>query len=67
MTGHARFPWALVVGGLLLVGLLAGAGVVAWQVWGGTAPARNRAAREVAALRDRWAAGETAPVADEAA
>ena len=67
MTGHARFPWALVVGGLLLVGLLAGAGVVAWQVWGGTAPVRNRAAREVAALRDRWAAGETAPVAGEAA
>lgn len=67
VTRRSRFPVTLVVGVLLLAAVLAGGGVVAWQVWGTAALGREHAAREVAALRERWAAGQTVPVQGEAA
>ncbi|MDO5066791.1 MAG: sortase [Propionibacteriaceae bacterium] len=61
---RTRIPVVLAV--VLLVGLLAGGGVVAWQVWGTVAPARERAAREVAAIRQGWEQGGAAPAGEAA-
>lgn len=52
-----RRPVALLVSLAVLVALLVATGYVSWQVWGTVRPAREQAAKAVAALRADWAAG----------
>lgn len=67
VTTTTRSVWRPVVLAVLLIGLLAGGGHLAWVTWGSVGPARSRAAQEVAELRQRWAAGQQTPSQGNAA
>lgn len=67
VTTRSRSRVGLVVALVVVLGVLAGGGYLAWQAWGSIGPTRAEAVREVAALRNRWEAGDSALHPGEAA